>query len=343
MTKQRGAIRPERLKYLMRSCRLVFPVAAIVLGTGSNRVSDRGVAHAQKPSTRVQIAVIKSLDLPPYNSAYRGFVKTLTATGYEPIPTELTLTSDTTNLSSSLREICASRPDLILALGTRAAREVATLEKEIPIIYSMVLDSPARPGHDTELPTQPNLTGASLNIPLQVQLEHIHTLFPSARHIGIISDPSRTRSIVESAKIIAPDYDVALHVEWVEDEGDVPDAVRALTESIDVLWMLPDETVITPRSSRFIIFELIKAGVPIMGLSSAYVKAGAVIALDCDYEDIGRQSGELAVRVLAGQSPASLAETAPRVFTLAVNDKVRDHLRVEMDEQVIKSMNVINY
>jgi putative ABC transport system substrate-binding protein len=107
--------------------------------------------------------------------------------------------------------------------------------------------------------------------------------------------------------------------------------------------MLPDQTVLTPRSSRFIIFELIKAGIPIMGLSSGYVKAGALLALDCNYIDIGRQSGELAVRILAGQPPAQLPQTQPRTFTLAVNMKVREHLRVPLNDRVIKDSNVVAF
>jgi putative ABC transport system substrate-binding protein len=343
MTKQRGVRQHHRLNNLTRRTRFAALAIAAILGTGPHQVAGLHTARAQSASTRVHIAVVKSLDLPQYNSAYQGFLKTLTATGYEPEATAVTLTGDDATIARTVRQVCQAKPDLILAIGSRAAREVSAIEKNIPIIYSMVLSSPGKTGDESTLPSQSNLTGASLNIPLHVQLEHIKSVFPDTRRVGVISDPARTRDIVDSASAIADAQDVTFRVQWVDKESDVPDAVRALTDSIDVLWMLPDQTVITPRSSRFIIFELIKAGVPIMGLSSAYVKAGAVIALDCDYEDIGRQSGELAIRVLAGQSPATLEATAPRVFTLAVNDKVREHLRLEMDEQIFKQMNVVNY
>jgi putative ABC transport system substrate-binding protein len=343
MTKQRGVSQLHRFKSLRRRSGFVVIAIAAILVTGPNQVAGPHTARAQSASTHVHIAVVKSLDLPQYNSAYQGFLKTLTATGYEPEPTTVTLTADDADVAQDLRHVHQAKPDLILAIGSHAARAVSAVEKTTPIIYSMVLSSPGGAADESALPAQSNLTGASLNIPLHVQLEYIKSVFPDARRIGVISDPTRTKDIVDSASVIAHAQDMVLRVEWVEKESDVPDAVRALTDSIDVLWMLPDQTVITPRSSRFIIFELIKAGVPIMGLSSAYVKAGAVIALDCDYEDIGRQSGELAIRVLAGQSPATLEATAPRVFTLAVNDKVREHLRLEMDEKVIEQMNVVTY
>jgi len=322
--------------------RAIVLTLGLTLGAGLAVLISSGTVRAQNSSSRTRIAVIKSLDLPQYNSAYQGFIKALTSTGHDPVPATLTLPSEG-ETEGPIRDLLATRPDLILALGTRAARDVSKLEKNIPIIYSMVLEAPGGDDDTGFLENQPNVTGATLNIPLRVQLEHIQELFPGAHRIGIISDPSRTKDIVDSARDIVVSRGLELFVQWVNGESEIPNAVRAMTDSIDVLWMVPDPTVYTPRSSRFIIFELIKAGVPIMGLSSAYVKAGAVIALDCDYEDIGRQSGELAVRILAGQLPSTLEDTHPRTFTLALNGKVREHLRLDMDNAAIEKMHVIKF
>ena len=342
MDSKRDTVYHNQLRRPAGNGRAVGLAATAIVCAGLSMMAVAGATNAQSGPARTRIAVVKSLDLPQYNSAYDGFIKALTSAGHDPAPTILTLPSDG-DAAGSLRDLVESRPDLILALGTRAARDVSALEKTIPIIYSMVLSAPSSDNQAPELPSQSNLTGASLNIPLNVQLDHIRTLFPTAKKVGIISDPSRTKSVVDSAISIAKHDRIEICVQWVHNESDIPNAVRALTDSIDVLWMIPDQTVITPRSSRFIIFELIKAGVPILGLSSAYVKAGAVVALDCDYEDVGRQSGELAVRILAGQSPSTLSETYPRVFTLALNGKVREHLRLELDEAAIQKMHVIMF
>jgi putative ABC transport system substrate-binding protein len=294
-------------------------------------------------TTRVRLAVIKSLDLPEYNLAFEGFISALQATGYEPVTTVVTLGRGDAEIEDALQSVRNDEPDLILALGTRAAMEISRLEKRTPIVYSMVLRSLSGPPGTGELPSQANVTGANLNIPLRVQLQKIKLAFPTAHRVGVISDPAQTKSLVDSVRSLAKMSDLELRVQWVKNENDIPNAVRALSDSVDVFWMLPDQTVLTPRSSRFIIFELIKAGVPIMGLSSAYVKAGALLALDCNYQDIGRQSGELAVRILAGQPPAQLQQTQPRAFTLAVNMKVREHLRVPLDESVVRDSNVVAF
>ncbi|MBI3872217.1 MAG: ABC transporter substrate-binding protein [candidate division Zixibacteria bacterium] len=294
-------------------------------------------------SGSVRIAVVKSLDLPEYNLAYDGFFHALIETGQQPATTLFTLGHSDSVDETVWRTVDASHPDLILALGSRAAREASVGEKTTPVVYSMVL-APTESGSAPLLPrSQKNLTGATLNIPLRAQLDEIVRAFPTLKNVGIISDPSRTRAVVGSARDLAQKRGITLHVAWVSTEQQVPDAVRALRDSIDVLWMIPDETVLTPRSSRYIIFELIKTGVPVIGLSAAYVKAGALMALDCDYTDIGRQSGELAVRILAGQLPGQLDRTAPRMYTRALNLKIRDHIRIPMDERVIQDSNIIIY
>jgi putative ABC transport system substrate-binding protein len=317
-------------------------LAALLLSLLSGSILLGGLS-AQSGTTRIKLAVIKSLDLPEYNLALDGFLGALQATGYEPVTTTVTLESGDASIDRALDGLRNTKPDLILALGGRAAAEISLREKKTPIVFSMVLKSLSESPATGELATQSNVTGASLNIPFRVQLQKIKLAFPTARRVGVISDPSQTKSLVDSVRSMAKVSDMELRVQWVKNENDIPNAIRALSDSIDVFWMLPDRTVLTPRSSRFIIFELIKEGIPIMGLSSAYVKAGALLALDCNYIDIGRQSGELAVRILAGQPPAQLQQTQPRAFTLAVNMKVREHLRVPLDDRVIKDSNVVAF
>ncbi|GAB4314245.1 MAG: ABC transporter substrate-binding protein [Candidatus Zixiibacteriota bacterium] len=292
-----------------------------------------GIGQAEPASTRVHIGIVKTLDLPQYNNAYQGFINTLRSTGYEPTSTEVILSGDEAAINNSIAKLRESKPDVILALGTKAANEVSRREKSIPIIYSMVLDQPgAVSGAGGR---QTNVTGSSLNIPLDVQFKYIQAVFPTASRVGIISNPERSGHVVDSAQRAASGRGLNLTIRSVSSEAGIPDAVRSLVDSIDVFFMIADATVFTPQSSRYVIFEFIKAGIPIMGLSSAYVKAGAVMALDCDYTDIGRQSGELAVRILAGQSPQTVSETTPRVYTLAVNENVLEHLKIEMADGVL--------
>lgn len=286
-----------------------------------------------------RVAVIKSLDLPEYNLAYEGFVNELEETGHRIVPLSYVIERSDSANAVLMAAVHSAAPDLILALGTRAAREAQKHVSHVPIIYSMVLTPPGE-GSPEE---RSSMTGATLTIPLSVQVDELKRAFPTLKSIGIISDPSRTKPLADSAADLCRKRGLRAHIGWAKGEGEVPDAVRALKDSIEVLWMIPDETVLTPRSSRFIIFELIKSGVPVIGLSSAYVKAGALMSLDCNYTDIGRQSAELAVRVLAGQKPGQLPFTIPRTYTRSLNLKIMEHVRIQMDPKVLKDSNAVTF
>lgn len=236
----------------------VAAVLSVLLGIGVSFLSLR-TAHAHEPrhyagSGTARVAVIKSLDLPEYNLAFEGFVNELTETGHKITPLSYVLERSDSANAVLMETIHSTAPDLVLALGTRAAREAAKHLGHVPIIYSMVLTPP----DDAPKGVQPNMTGATLSIPLNVQVEELKRAFPTLKHIGIISDPARTKHLADSAAGLCRQQGLTAHMGWAHGEEAVPDAVRGLKDSIEVLWMIPDETVLTPRSSRFIIFELIK-------------------------------------------------------------------------------------
>ena len=82
-------------------------------------------------------------------------------------------------------------------------------------------------------------------------------------------------------------------------------------EMVDALWSVADSTVFSPGSTKFILLHTLRNKIPFIGLSPAFVKAGALMALAADYQEVGTQCGELAVRVLSGYQPSSLPITMP--------------------------------
>ena len=78
-----------------------------------------------------------------------------------------------------------------------------------------------------------------------------------------------------------------------------------------------------------------------MGLSPAFVKAGALLALSVDYKDVGVQCGELAAQVLAGQPPPSLPITVPRRVTLYLNLNVAKTISVKIPHRTMEGAVVL--
>ena len=110
----------------------------------------------------------------------------------------------------------------------------------------------------------------------------------------------------------------------VSSRKQVPAALRDLLreEQIDALWMIPDETVVTPESFKFLLITSIEHDLPFLAASDIFVKVGALASVTPDYMDLGRQSCELANALTTGEmSFAGLDAVAPAKVNLAINLK----------------------
>lgn len=110
----------------------------------------------------------------------------------------------------------------------------------------------------------------------------------------------------------------------VTSEDQLPKALESLEKNVDALWSVADSTAFSPGSVEFILLHTLRNKIPFVGLSPAFVKAGALMALAVDYEAVGRQCGEQAVKILDRQPPASLPVTTPEKLTLHVNLKTAE-------------------
>jgi putative ABC transport system substrate-binding protein len=117
----------------------------------------------------------------------------------------------------------------------------------------------------------------------------------------------------------------------------IPDALDKLSSAgVEVIFGIPDSVVLTPQTAQQLLLFSFRNRIPLVGPSAAWVKAGALYALDWDYQDIGAQSAELALRVLAGTAPESVAPQSPRRMLYSLNAKTMRHMRIELPAHVIE-------
>lgn len=293
-------------------------------------------AASQTPN----IAVIKSRDIPPYAVALEGFNLALQEKEIKAGLIHYNL--ETKERQSITAEILAQRPQLVLTLGSEATQLALEEIKDIPIVFSMVLN-PVASGFVNSLDSSGNnLSGASLDISLAQQLQSLKEIVPRARRIGVLYDPQQTGDIIKEAARVAQEMKMELIPQAVSSEGEVPRALEELGIRTDCLWAVADSTVFSPQSAQFIILYTLRHRLPFMGISPPYVKAGALFALSCDYKDIGKQSGEIAVRILLGKTPSEIPITMPRKTYLSINLRTSSQIGLGIPADVIsKAQEVI--
>ncbi|HXN07716.1 MAG TPA: ABC transporter substrate-binding protein [Nitrospiria bacterium] len=268
------------------------------------------------------IAIVKSQDLGPYDRAVAGFKG---ATSNHVV--EFVLKSEPEGNNAALvGEIGTIRPDVIFAVGAKAAVFARSNLQQFPLVYAMVIN-PDKYGLEGK-----NIFGIPLDIPSAVQFKLLKQIIPSLRRIGIIYDPKISGELVENAKGEAQDLGLSVKTVKIHNQNEVPNAIREMKDQVDALWMVPDSTVYSEESLPFIFTYTLDERIPFMAFSESFVDAGALLSLSSDYEDVGRQGSLKIDEILIGKAGNS---SQPSRYRMVINLKTAKRLNIEIPASIL--------
>src|SRR5262249_52750148 len=145
----------------------------------------------------------------------------------------------------------------------------------------------------------------------------------------------RFSTVVEEAGRVAARAGVELVPAPVESAAQVPAAFRRIQQGIDGLWLLPDSMVVNAQSFKYLLLETMQRGQLLLAFSEELVERGALAALAPNYRQVGRQTAQLAKRLLGGVSPKTVPIQDAHGF-VSVNLRTAERLRVAIPESVLK-------
>jgi len=285
-----------------------------------------GLADASAEGSR--IVILTSSRAAPYEEALAGFQQALRQQGVRAIFEVYSLEGETPRVAQVLQDVKQGGSALLLTLGTAATQRARQDITTVPIIAGLVLSA-------DEFKGAPNISGVTLDFPVTLQLEWLRRFLPTAKTIGVIYNPRENQQRIEAASRVAHELGLKLESQQVSDTRELPTALETLAKKIDVLWGMVDELVLTPQTAKHILLFSFQNRIPFVGLSTAWVKAGAVYALDWDYTDLGMQCGEMALKVLQGTSINALPPMVPRKVVYALNQKTARHMKIEIAETLV--------
>lgn len=274
-----------------------------------------------------EIVAIQSLNIKPYNDALRGFESACNC------KVERFILSDKrTDVLKTIRE---AEPDIIIAIGNNALERVKEI-KNVPIVYLMIL-SP-----QSVISEEANITGISMNITPKKQLAVIHQALPDIKSIGLLYDPGRTGYFVKKAELAARAIGIKLIAKEIRDSRDLPRQLKSMKGEINAFWMLPDVTVVTPETVEFLLLFSIENRIPVITFSNKYLEMGALISLNIDAYDMGKQAWEITKKVLSGTDIKRLKRTDARKTDVTINKKTATKLGIFISDKILNKARVIN-
>lgn len=274
------------------------------------------------------VLVVQNYRTKPYSEVIRGFKAASAARTTELVMSEM-------NGAEALREIRKRRPDLILAIGMDSLLTVKKIS-DIPIIYCMVL-SP-----ETVLGNEKNITGISMNIPPEKYLSALAKALPHLKRIGLVYNPRKTGAIVDKTHTAAEKMGIRLTALKAERARDLPRLLELLPEGLDAYWMIPDSTFTAPEAVEALIFYSMRSRVPIFTFSEKYLRMGAFLSLDLDAYELGKQAGEISVKVKSGVDVAAIPRTDAERAVPTINRTVAAKLGIVLNSSSLKKFRFLD-
>lgn len=271
--------------------------------------------------------VIKSHNIEPINQALAGFI--------EACPnhiTEYTLGGNRRGETEIIDRIIAARPRLVLAIGALAAKTAKERLQDIPIVFLMV-PNPRKFALEGE-----NIGGISLDIPIERQFAQYKSIVPTLKTIGVVYDPEKTGEIIKEASSVVEKLGLHLLTSPATSQKGVPAALRSILGKIDMLWMVPDDTVVTPESFKFFLLTAFENNLPFMAVSDIFVEAGALASLSPDYTAMGHQACQVVNDIRSGRmSLQDIDILPPAKVNLVINLKSASKIGLTLPLEIIKS------
>ena len=286
------------------------------------------VAHqaGRAQTVRTRVIALVSHDAAPYKEALSGLQQQLASTPGLQVDSYL-MQGDTRAATNAL-QAAHDAGAVLVTLGTAATQAVLSSDAATPVVAALVFSS--------ESLRRPSVTAVTLDMPVETQFDWLRKMLPEQRTVGVLYNPKENQQRVDAAMRIAQARGLKLLARPVETPQDLPAALEGMSRQIDVLWSLTDAVVISPQTAQPILLFCFRNKIPLVGLSSTWVKAGALYSLDWDYGDIGRQTGELVQRIVHGAKPAELPAVTPRKLTYAINMKSAGQLGVDVPRSLLQ-------
>ncbi|UCD64632.1 MAG: ABC transporter substrate-binding protein [Candidatus Zixiibacteriota bacterium] len=281
----------------------------------------------------VDIAVLTSDNLTSTQRTLSGAKTVIAGAHPETRFTVFFLDKDPEHHAAAVDSIRNLNPSLILTVGSSATELAQKNFTGIPIVFSSVkypelsgfVESARRPGR--------NITGASLDIPVDIQFKYFRRIIPELKRLGVLYTKN-TESLIPGAKAIARQMGLELVAVHVQSDRDLPEALDSLIESVEAIWSVADANLFKPTSTRYILLNTVRKGIPFMGFSRYVVESGALCALDFDYKAVGFQAGAIVNRVIAGERPGDIRVTTADVIWFHYNENTAKRIHISIPQEL---------
>lgn len=310
------------LRRLGMGATLIAACAILLLWSDANR--------ARNPGTRLpRVAVFQFSSQVILDDGVRGLVDALRDHGYVDGRSmrlqRFNAENDLPTANSIARELTGGRFDYVFTVSTNCLQAVAKANREgrVKHVFGVVADPPATGvgiSSSNPLDHPRSMAGVGTLVPVSDLLATAKRMNPQLRRVGLPWNPSQSNSetYTRMARAAAP----RLGLELLEGPVDATPAVGEVVASLvargaEAILTTGDLTVSLAIDS--VVAEARRGGIPVFSTQPSLAPRGVLLALGGDYYLVGRETGDLAARVLNGEDTSRIPILYSLPMLVAIN------------------------
>ena len=292
---------------------------------------------ADKKKDVFRIGISQFITHQSLDATREGFVDELAKQGYvEGKNIEIDLQNaqgEQRNLKTISQQLAESS-DVVLAIATPSAQSLANTTQRTPVIFSAVTDPVSAKLVESREHPGGNVTGTSdqSSDAISTQINLIKKVLPKAKTIGILYTQSEPNSVVQKdeAKRLLEEKGFTVVEKTILDSNNVKAAAESLMAEVDMVFV-PTDNIIS-STIETVKQVSIKHKVPVFGGSTEMIAVGGLYNYGTNYEELGRQTARMLIRVLKGEKPENIAVELPEKLELHTNQEMADALGIDISK-----------
>ena len=296
-----------------------------------------------------RIGIVQYVSAGALDSAREGIVEALEKGGYvDKKNVKITVYNPQAKQEdlATMAEQAIQDNDLVFAIATPVALVLkAEAEKQgsdIPILFTAVTDPVASGIISSATKPGGNISGTSDMNPVADQIALAKELGITVSKVGIVFTSSESNSLIQAnlADAKCRELGFTLVQRQISTVNDLQSAVTDLVENerVDVMYIPTDNIVADNINTVATICNNNKV-ITICG-EEALVNGGGIVTLGINYKDLGKITGEMAVKVLKGEAKVGdLAVATLTKFELVINKAKATEAGIVIPEALLAKAN----
>lgn len=306
-----------------------------LLLTAALLLSVAGCGQTAKKTDQLSVGILQYVEHVALDASKDGFIAALKDKGYND-GAEITIDyqnaqGDAANVSTISDRFVSNKVDLVLAIATPAAQNIAGKTTDIPILGTAITDYEVARLVDSNEAPGGNVSGTTDMNPIKEQIDLLVKLVPNAKTVGVLYTSSEDNSILQAK--IAKEAIEKLGLSYVEvtvsNSNDVQQATQSIVGQCDAIYIPTDN--IFASAMPVVHGVTSQSKTPVICGESGMVNTGGLATLGINYYDLGYQTGLMAVKIFKGEAKtATMPIESAKGFDFAINGTVAAEIGIEI-------------